>query len=156
MTKMLGSLFLAAALAACAAGNETVEAPSPAAANAATSASPDDLRTTCVSTFARQRECTEQFLPALVDARIRVDKPAGIAARAQQPGGRDSLLAEAHTEWAEDSKPEAAAATCDQIVGRLPNDAIESALRDAQACLGESSCDPFVRCLEPILARTMR
>ena len=36
---------------------------------------------TCVAFFTHQRECGDDFLPALVALRVRLDRPAGIAAQ---------------------------------------------------------------------------
>jgi hypothetical protein len=148
------TLFLAgalAALAACASGNDapaTQETTAPA-----TAAGADDAQTTCVATFVRQRECTDQFIPALVDMRVRLDQPAGIAARAREAGGRDAIIAEAKTEWAEDSKDEKIAAQCEQIVGGVPAEHMQQALPEIQGCLEKSDCDAFVGCILPAIEK---
>src|SRR4051812_46532000 len=57
------------------------------------------LRHTCVAMLERARTCTDDYLAMLVDVRVRLDHPAGIAAM-DRDRGRKSLLAEAHEEWA--------------------------------------------------------
>ncbi|HEU4614383.1 MAG TPA: hypothetical protein VFS15_19945, partial [Kofleriaceae bacterium] len=38
-----------------------------------------DPKAVCIEAFTRSRECTDDFIPALVDARASVDQPPGIA-----------------------------------------------------------------------------
>ena len=47
------------------------------------------------------RTCTDQFIPALVDARAAADVPAGI--KQAVASDRDGTIAQAKTEWATDS-----------------------------------------------------
>jgi hypothetical protein len=107
---------------------------------------------TCVASFSRQRDCTDAFIPALVDLRVRTDVPAGIAETART-GGRDALIAEAHDEWKKDSSDEAINDTCSRMAGRVD----EAMLRSMSACLSHASCAEFVPCeivvLEHRLAR---
>ena len=161
--KRLREMFLAAgltALAACAGSSAQEPAAHPVSAAPATQhvAAGDtvsDPGATCVASFVRQRECTDVFIPALVDARIAADRPAGIAAAAAA-GGRDALVAEAKAEWTVDSQPEAIAATCAHMLAALPSPALESALAQAEKCLGETRCDDFVACELPIIASMLR
>jgi len=153
----LKTLFVSAALAAlaaCAGGSDT-PAKSETTAGTVSAESTSDAQATCVASFARQRECTDQFIPALVDARVRADKPPGIAAKAQSEG-RDALIAEGKTEFAEDSKPEAASETCTHMISALPNPKMEEALAQAKSCLGVEGCDAFVACEIPIIEATLR
>lgn len=103
----------------------------------------------CRALMLRQRECSAQFIPALVDERIERDEPAGIAAQARDVG-HDALLAEARTEWESDSRDEAIESVCSEIArsiapGRVPE--LESSV---SACLGRSGCDAFVACAVPV------
>ncbi len=98
----------------------------------------------CVRAFRRQRECTDAFIPALVDARVRADKPAGIAAKDKELG-RDALVAGAMEEWASDSTDEAIHATCT----RITDDQLEGApelIQQAEECLKQSECSAFSAC----------
>jgi hypothetical protein len=103
-----------------------------------------------VATFERQRACTDQFIPALVDMRIRMDQPPGIAAKAKS-SGRDALIAEAKTEWAEDSKDENIAQACTQITTKTPPEKLQQAVPQIKSCLAEAACDGFVSCLMPVI-----
>ena len=97
----------------------------------------------CVAAFRRQRECTDVFIPALVDARVRADKPAGIAAKDKEMG-RDALVAGAKEEWASDSTDEAINATCTKLTG--DGAGTPELLQKAEACLEKSGCDEFSAC----------
>lgn len=98
---------------------------------------------TCVAAFRRQRECTDVFIPALVDARVRHDNPAGIAAKDKELG-RDALVAGAREEWASDSTDEAIDATCTKLTGNGAG--TPELIQKAEACLAKSSCDEFSAC----------
>jgi len=103
----------------------------------------------CTSLMRRQRDCSAEFIPALVQGRVEHDVPPGVRAR-DAAIGRSSLLSEAFQEWSEDSKDAAIARTCDYIARELPAeraDALRSALDE---CLAESPCDAFTRCAVPI------
>jgi hypothetical protein len=101
----------------------------------------------CVAMFERQRACTDTFLPALVDARVRADVPPGIAA-ADRDDGRDALVATAREEWKQDSTDESIAATCRKIADSAPSDMTG----EVKACLDASGCDAFSTCAVDIVS----
>lgn len=105
---------------------------------------------TCVAAFRRQRECTDAYIPALVDARVRADKPAGIAAKDKEIG-RDALVAAALEEWKTDSTDQAIDQTCTNITNDEAAGAPELIQR-AQACLAESDCASFSACAVDIVS----
>lgn len=144
---ILSSVLLA--LAAC--GGADAPAPSgttpTAQAQPATAGTPRDA---CVAMFERQRACTDIYLPALVDARIANDLPAGIAARAAEPGGRDALVATARSEWANDSTDASISATCDTILAKMPPEQAEGMTGQANQCLATDACQAFVDCVIPM------
>lgn len=104
-----------------------------------------DGQEVCVAAMRRQRECTDVFIPALVDARVRADRPAGIAAKDQEMG-RAALVAGAREEWANDSTDEAIEATCGKAAGH------PEMVEKAEACLAESACDAFSACTIDIIS----
>jgi hypothetical protein len=127
--------------AACGGGQPAAHEPTPDNPRA-------EARASCELVFARQRDCTEVFIPALVSWRVELDAPAGIAAR-DQADGRDALVAKAMEEWQADSSDERIAATCDGIVESIPDDRLASLMELGDACLAEPSCQGFVDCVEP-------
>lgn len=99
---------------------------------------------TCVAVFRRQRDCTDAFIPALVDARVRADVPAGIAGKDKELG-REALVAGAREEWQDDSTDAAIDRTCTAVTGAGTPGAPEL-ITAAEACLAESSCESFSAC----------
>src|SRR4051794_5500024 len=94
------SFVLALALAplAAACGTSSEAAPPATGVKAATAVSPNHQ--TCVQVFQRARTCTDDYIPALVDARAKLDLPAGI--KAEVASDRAGVIAQAKTEWASD------------------------------------------------------
>jgi len=107
----------------------------------------------CRSLMQRQRACTDDFIPALVDARVRIDNPPGVADR-ERSIGRDALVKEALTEWANDSQDAAIESVCDEIAQSV-SPTRDAELRDAVSqCLAQTGCEAFVACAVPLnLAR---
>jgi hypothetical protein len=150
---MLVSSLSFLALAACSSTGGGAATAKPAATVPAASVQADDsragLRATCVAMFERARTCTDDYLAMLVDARVRADRPAGIAA-ADHDQGRDALVAKAHEEWREDSTDASIAAVCDHVV-QAPADArIDQMAAAVKGCLAEAECADFARCMAPV------
>jgi hypothetical protein len=82
-------LLVSACLGLAAFGPSSSPAPARSAEISAPSAQPAaaaDPKATCVAVLQRMRACSEPFIPALVDLRVRYDRPAGIAAAAAAEG----------------------------------------------------------------------
>lgn len=121
----------------------TAEQPLEAAAAATTT---DQL---CRSLMQRQRGCTAQFIPALVDARVKGDSPPGLAAREREIG-RDALVKDAFAEWETDAQDPNIAALCDDIAQSISPEK-DSLLRSSvSSCLAQAGCDAFVSCAVPL------
>ena len=136
---------LALALAACG-GSSSSSPSSPASATASkTAAAAGDAQARCQAFFARARECSQAYIDNLVDLRIEVDNPPGIAAEAQG-GGRDALVAKALEEWATDSQPENTARTCADAIARMPPEHVEGMLAQSEQCMAPADCDAFGAC----------
>jgi hypothetical protein len=104
----------------------------------------------CVAVFTRARTCTDQYIPALVDARARHDKPAGIAAEVR--ADRDGVIAAGKQEWASDSTDEALRANCQRIVATL-SDADRADAPVAQGCMAQTDCAAFTACITPVFEK---
>jgi hypothetical protein len=104
-----------------------------------------DPTATCTQTFVRERACTDTFIPALVDARARHDMPAGIAD--QVKADRAGVIAEAMTEWKNDSTDDAIAQTCARL-GPTFDDRQAAA---ANASLAKSDCAQFTASIMPLV-----
>jgi hypothetical protein len=142
---LLCSLLTPVGLAACG-GADAAPAPRTGATPAATTAPVPEVQAECEAFFARARTCTAEYIPALVDLRVSLDKPAGIAAEAQPPGGRDAIIQQALGEWTDDSQPAAVAALCSKIAGAVPPAEIESDRAKAATCMAATDCATFSTC----------
>lgn len=147
MTRCQALIFALCSLAA-ACGTASDAAPAAPATPAAPAASPQALQQQCVATMARSRACTDQYVPALVDARARVDRPTGFAAAVQ--GDRGAVIAQARSEWIKDSTDEVIAERCQAIVAHLTPEA-QADVSAAQRCVAQADCGGFVACVMPIV-----
>jgi hypothetical protein len=129
-------------LAGCASTDATAQ-PQPRAESAPASTP----LASCTEVMTRARTCSDAFVPALVDARARADKPAGIAA--QVAAHRDDVIAQARTEWAHDSTDAGIAASCDRIAAKA--DAADQ--QSAHECLAAADCTAFTACVIPVIAK---
>jgi hypothetical protein len=144
-------VVLAGSLAACGgAGAEQGKETTPGA-----SAAGGDMEAVCRDSFARQRTCTDDFIPALVDARIELDLPAGIAAEGKKDGGRDALIAKAKEEWSKDSEPAAVAAQCTDMSGKMPADQKAEVSGALSQCLPSADCKSYVACVMPVTKKML-
>ena len=142
MSKLMSVLFALPLVVAACGGAESP----PKAAKVQPMAAGDDGHALCVQAFQRQRTCTAEFIPALVAARVRNDKPPGIAAKDTEIG-RAALVAQANEEWKTDSTDEAIDATCTRMAGQMPPEGQQR----VQQCLAADNCNAFVECLIPVI-----
>jgi hypothetical protein len=103
----------------------------------------------CRALMQRQRACSAAFIPALVDARVERDEPAGIFARAHEIG-REALVAEALEEWKADSRDEAIDGVCAEIARTIAPARVSELERSVGTCLQRSGCEAFVACAVPV------
>ncbi len=103
----------------------------------------------CAALFVRLRECTDEFIPALVGWRVELDVPGGIA-EMDQSQGRDALVSTAMDEWKRDSTDEAIAAMCGQIVQSVPPEQLDGMLAMGRECVAKEACGEVVTCIEPM------
>ncbi|MEZ4398648.1 MAG: hypothetical protein R3B06_01420 [Kofleriaceae bacterium] len=142
---LLPMMLAPLALAACG-GAEAAPPPSaPAAAAATSTGAPPGIAAGCETFLTRAKTCTSAYIPALVDLRIELDRPAGIAEFAATDG-RDAVIAQAMTEWADDSQPAAITATCAQVSASLPADQVEPMRVAAERCMAMTDCAAFSAC----------
>ena len=132
-------------LFAAACGTTSDAAPAAPAKPAAAASSERDV---CVQMFQRQRTCTAEFIPALVDLRARLDLPAGIAASVKSD--RSAVIAQANEEWKHDSTDAAIGATCDHLATEAHDPADVQAI---QGCLAKTDCGTYVSCSMPVLEK---
>jgi hypothetical protein len=138
---ILSALAVTLAVTACAGA----EADPKTSASPSTTTPPPTIVQACEQYFARARSCTDQYIPALVDLRIELDKPAGIT-EAARTDGRDAIIAKANEEWAVDSQPAAITATCEQIAQTIPPDQVEAMGAAGAHCMAMTDCGEFSTC----------
>ena len=105
----------------------------------------------CVESFQRNRTCTDEYIPALVDTRAKYDNPTGIADKVK--ADRAGIIAAAKAEWADDSKDEAIANTCQRLVAGPGSHAD---VETARGCLAQTDCAGYVSCVMPIFDKHLR
>ena len=110
-----------------------------------------DPKSLCVAVMQRARECTNDYVPVLVDMRAKHDTPPGIAAAVAQD--RDAVIEQAKQEWAVDSQDPNIEATCDRMAPQL-NDPSDQAT--ANDCLGKNECVGFSTCVMPLFEKHIR
>ncbi|MBX3270479.1 MAG: hypothetical protein KF729_09475 [Sandaracinaceae bacterium] len=101
-------------------------------------------RDACLAMMRRERSCQQDFVPALVALRVRLDQPSGIA-QTDAAEGRDALVAQARAEYEADATDEAFEANCAQM-DELPAERAEGWTSMMRECLAASACGAFVEC----------
>jgi hypothetical protein len=142
---MIRSIVLALTLGSLAGCNSHDAKAQPTAKPVAAESSPAATNT-CIKVFTKARECTSDYIPALVDSRARHDVPAGIAEAVKKD--RAAVIAEAMKEWETDSTDASIAATCDKIGGE-----VEAEAGTANACLAKADCAGFTACVMPLFEK---
>ena len=142
MKVSLTVLILTLGLGACGGGSsESSSSGTTTTAATSSDASPGDA---CLATMARERECQDAFVPALVALRVRVDMPAGIAAE-DASGGRDALVTSARAEYAAGATDEAFQQNCAQMA-QMPAEQASAWTDIMEGCLATTDCAAFVEC----------
>ena len=141
------ALALTMALAACGSSK-----PAPATTTTAEKTStPDDPKAVCVATMTKARECTDVYIPALVDARAQADVPPGIADAVKKD--RNAVIQEAMGEWKTDSQDANIAGMCEKMAGDpsvTPDD-----LTAAKDC-NTKACGEYTSCVMPLFTKHFR
>jgi hypothetical protein len=104
----------------------------------------------------RTFECKDTFVPTIVDTRIKLDIPAGIAARGKTPAGRTALIAQAHKEFAVDKAPDKHQAICERrqaMADSLPPERLKELQSTMPVCPTNADCKAFAECERPILEK---
>jgi hypothetical protein len=109
--------------------------------HAAAMVSPERAIAACNALFEKEAGCTDQFIPMLVDTRIKLDVPKGI-----KDGSRDELIAKAKEEWAVDSVDPKRGETCKAKAPGMP----EELVAKAEACAQAKECAALVACVQPL------
>jgi len=115
-----------------------------------------DLLTVCVKTFERQYECTDDFIPALVDIRIKNGLlPASVANLPKQEGGREKLIEMAMEEWKTDGTEPKLTESCKTMIQVVSAEESEELRVAGEKCLAATDCKAFVDCMMPVVEKQM-
>jgi hypothetical protein len=109
----------------------------------------DDQVAVCVASMTKSRECTDDFIPALVDARAQADAPAGVADAVKND--RDGVIKQAMEEWKTDSQDANIRSRCEAMAAD-----VHVASEDLAAttdCNSKSDCKQFTSCTVPVVAK---
>jgi len=141
---VLGSFLALSALAACE-GAEAKPAPAntPQKMQASAANADHDL---CVAFITHARTCTDQYIPALVDARAAADIPAGI--KAEVAKDRDGVIAQAKQEFAVDGDDAHIEQMCSSA--NIAKVATDETRRQATECNANTDCAAYVTCALPV------
>ena len=153
MIRSFALVLALASFAGCKKSEESKAAPAAAKAQPAKaqpSANSGDTKALCVELFTRARACTNEYIPALVDARAKYDKPPGIAEAVKKD--RNAVIQEALGEWKNDSTDASIGATCDKIAADFAN-APQSDIDTARACLAKPDCASYTTCVMPLFEK---
>lgn len=148
MSRIATALILVLAPLAAACGTASEAAPAPAPAQKASSTS-GDFQTACMTVMQRNRTCTDDFIPALVDMRARKDLPPGIKDAVAKD--RASVIARAKEEWVTDSTDEVFARQC-QTLG---DQATPENIAAGEACMAKESCGEYAPCILAVMDNSM-
>jgi len=150
------AVIAAAALSGCTTSRTCPAAP---ARPPATSGPVIDIRTTCAMELKRQLKCMDTFVPMIVDTRIRLDLPRGIAARGKDETGRAELIAIAKKEFVVDKAPERHKRICDgrqAVVEAMPPERLKAlTAMGLDECLAEPDCQGFTKCQARVLEKML-
>ena len=140
--------FAPLAIAACASS----EAAPAQTTKTSTSSLASEAQQLCVETMTKNRTCTDDYIPSLVDTRAKLDKPPGIAEEVK--ADRAGVIAKAKAEWAEDSKDENIARHCQAMTEHM-TDAAKPMMDQLRACLAKDACGDYVPCVQPVFEQLM-
>jgi hypothetical protein len=146
----VGVLVLAGMLSACGGGSgstttTTEETTTEGSETARREPTADEarIRDTCVRMMTHERECSPQFVEAIVSLRARLDHPAGFHDR--DVADHAGLVAEATAEWQNDSTDPRIGATCTHF-SELPADQTTHFMTIENECIPLADCAAFVQC----------
>lgn len=145
---VVGGMVLAAMLAACGGGSQasgTETTSSSEGGEARREATPEEsrIRGLCVQTMEHERQCSPQFVDAIVSLRARLDHPAGF--RERDTADHAGLVAEATAEWERDSTDPRIGSTCTHF-SELPAEQTEHFATLEAECQPMTDCAAFVAC----------
>ena len=137
-------VVFASAVPACGGPAKPPPSPSPPAGRTLA-----DLVPMCQRVFARKQACADDYLPVLLDLRIELNLPPGIADQVKAEG-RDAALVRAHTELARDTQPENVNPLCEaaaEQAKKSPPEHVDKLLALGARCEAAADCKAYAACV---------
>jgi len=132
------SRVLVLVLAACGGAK-----PAPAPASAAHSAA--DLGPLCRAHYAHEQTCADDYLSALIDLRVELNQPPGIADEVKIKG-KPATLELARAEFQQDTAPAKVDAICNAMATKTPAAQVGPLFKDGTHCAEMTDCKQFASC----------
>ena len=145
MKKALMTILFSIPLTVAACGGKKSEPTTTTGTASTASTSTAGGKAGCVEVMTKNRECTTEFIPALVDVRAKYNNPEGIADAVKKD--RNAVISQATMEWSTDSKDDAIVRTCEKMEAEAPATDAEAAT--AKECLAKADCAGYVACIMP-------
>jgi hypothetical protein len=147
-TKTIATTLIALALAACGGGGHTEEHATTEHTTAEGGERPlsgpsVELHNACVLMMSREQHCTDQFIPALVALRARLDHPHGAAA--DYAANQEAVVTRALNDYRQDATDEHMAVFCRDYAHHHA-DRAAALTAPMQACVAHAACQAFVDC----------
>ena len=134
------SLLLLVAVTFSCGGSQPAPAPAPAATHTAA-----DLGPLCRAHYAHEQTCSDDYLGALLDLRVELNQPPGIADE-EKAKGKPAMIELARVEFQRDTAPDKVAAICDAMAAHTPAGQIDRLYNDGTHCAAMTDCKQFASC----------
>lgn len=132
-------LLLVAVTSSCGGSKPAPTSPPTAAHTAA------DLGPLCRAHYAHQQKCADDYLSALIDVRVELDQPPGIADE-EKAKGKPAMIELARVEFQRDTAPDKVEQMCNAITEHVPADQVEKLYAEGTHCEAMTDCKQFASC----------
>ena len=140
---LISILFALVPLTVAACGGKKPETSTTTQPTSGSATSAAGAEAVCVEVMTKNRTCTTEFIPALVDVRAKYNNPEGIADAVK--ADRNAVISQALTEWAVDSKDDAIARKCPEMANAMQDADVAA----SKGCLDQAECGAYVACIMP-------
>ncbi len=104
-----------------------------------------ELGPLCRAHYAHEQACADDYLGALIDLRVELDQPPGIADEARAKG-KPAMVELARVEFTRDTAPETVEAICSAMATKTPADQVDHLFDEGTHCAAMTDCKAFASC----------
>ncbi|HET9992289.1 MAG TPA: hypothetical protein VFQ65_27345 [Kofleriaceae bacterium] len=104
-----------------------------------------DLGPLCRAHYAHEQTCADDYLSALIDLRVELNQPPGIADEAKAKG-KPAMIELARTEFARDTAPDKVDAICNAMAAKTPAEQVDPLFKEGTRCAAMTDCTQFASC----------